>query len=225
MPSKKAGAAPRRAAMAAIAYAAAVLAVDTLAAQMVRWPFDWHGLFAWRMDSGFDLFKCVFWGAIPLAFCLRCMDWGWLGVARWRKTDLWLLAALAAAGSAAMLVIPLFPALRDIYPGLSGAPASARQEFAITYAIWTLSWLPAWEFLHRYFLLTRVDRAWPRLGWLIVPLSETLYHLQKPWPEAAGMLALSLVLTWWARKRRNLLLPLVVHAIIEAQLVLFILMT
>ena len=49
----------------------------------------------------------------------------------------------------------------------------------------------------------------------MVPLCETIYHLQKPLLEAGGMAVFSLLLTWWTMKRRNMLLPFVAHLYIE----------
>ena len=69
--------------------------------------------------------------------------------------------------------------------------------------------------MHRYFLLRPVMHRFPRYGWLIVPLCETIYHLQKPLLEAGGMAVFSLLLTWWTMKRRNMLLPFIAHLYIE----------
>jgi membrane protease YdiL (CAAX protease family) len=65
---------------------------------------------------------------------------------------------------------------------------------------------------------------WPRYGWLLVPLAEGVYHLQKPWPEMLGMVAFSLIATQWTLRRDNMLLPLLVHLAIEIELVAFMLL-
>ena len=57
-----------------------------------------------------------------------------------------------------------------------------------------------------------------------MPVSEGVYHLQKTLLEALGMVALSVVLTYWARKRANVLLPFLVHLAIELELLAFLLM-
>ena len=216
---------PRVVAGFALIYVGAVLAIDTLAAQGVTWPVDWAGWFRWQTEGGFDLFKCVAWLAIPLVISLPWLDPAYFTFKRWRKSDGLLLGALALLGVGAMLLIPMVPALRETYPGLAQASPQVRWDYSQYFLLWTLSWLPGWEFLHRYFLLRRVDAAWPRFGWLLVPLFETVYHLQKPLLEAGGMLALGLVLTWWTRRRKNILLPLIVHALIEIQLLVFLLLT
>jgi membrane protease YdiL (CAAX protease family) len=87
---------------------------------------------------------------------------------------------------------------------------------------WNASWLIGWEFMHRYMLLGAAQKAAPHWGWLLVPLSETLYHLQKPPIEMLGMLALSVVLTLWCMKRGNWLLGFLVHLIIEVELLIFL---
>ncbi len=229
-----------------LAYVAAVLLADTLAAMGLRKPLDFS-MFRWRpgtlyalaSDAGvpnsliawmnsrllqqFDLFKCVFWFALPLLFSLRKMDWGALGVKRWTRTDLYLMGGLAVAGFAAILLIPVVPALRHTYHGMGSLAASQKALYFFLQITWIASWLPGWEFIHRYFLLRRAQAVWPRFGWLLVPFSEGVYHLQKPGLEALGMVALSVVLTQWAMRRRNVLLPFLVHLIIEIELVAFLL--
>lgn len=223
-------------------YVAVVLTVDTLAANRTAWPLNW-GILSWHLGNilpathggflaRFDLFKFVFWLLIPVCACLRSMDWTYLLRGPWKRPDLLFLAAIAAAGMAAMFLIPLVPALREFYPPRSDLPLEVRFHFFAIQLVWTLSWVVGWEFLHRYALLRAVQREpldgwlpgwrWTQWGWLLVALAETLYHLQKAWLEAAGMFALSLVLTWWCLRRRNWLLALVVHLIIEVELLLFL---
>jgi membrane protease YdiL (CAAX protease family) len=117
------------------------------------------------------------------------------------------------AGALVPFVVPYFASLREAYPTQPGWQIAPQ-------LIWVASWLVGWEFLHRYALLRAVERAWPRWGWLWVPASEFIFHLQKPLLEALGMLAFSLLATTWARRRRSILLPLAVHFAIEAGLAL-----
>ena len=121
--------------------------------------------------------------------------------------------------AAAMLLIPMVPSLKATYGGFA-APGQA-----VGHLTWTLSWLIGWEFLHRYVLLTHLDARWPNWGWLVIPFVEGAYHFvqQKPWPETLGMVALSLVVTSWARRRRNVLLPFLAHLAIELELIVFLL--
>ena len=199
------------------AYVAAVLAVDTLAAQQVRCVIAWR-MFRWQGANGFDWFKFVFWFVVPVALSWRGMDWGCLGWGRWRGRDVALLIALVGLGAAAMLVIPLVPSLRATYSGLG----VNHWHAASWYLVWTASWLVGWEFLHRYFLLRHVQGVWAGFGWLLVPLSEGLYHLQKSWIEALGMVVFSLCVTPWALRRKNALLPFLAHLIIELELLAFL---
>ena len=211
----------RRRALWVAVYVAVVLGVDTLAAQRVQFVIDWR-MFLWVSSSGFDWFKFVTWFAIPFAAALPWLDLHALSFKRWKRMDLWLLAGLAGVGAVAVIIIPLLPGVRDIYPGYGVLPAADKQAFAVRHMIWVFSWLIGWEFLHRYTLLRAWDAWLPRVGWLIVPLSEGLYHLQKPLLEALGMVLFSLVLTYWARKRRNVLLPFLAHLIIEIELLIFL---
>lgn len=236
------------AAMLAIVYVAAVLVVDTLASQDVVWIIDWRQFswnpthvyswlaqylppdflqaFAWLRHGdyqGFDVFKFIFWLLVPLLACLPWLDWHWLGWRQWRAGDWAIVFALALAGMLTMLLIPEVPALRQRYPGMSMLPLDFKLDYLAGKMLWILSWLIGWEFLHRYVLLRAGTRLWPGWGWLIVPLSEGLYHLQKPLLEAAGMVVLSVILTQWTLRRSSLLLPLLVHFIIEIELLLFLL--
>ena len=205
-----------------LAYVAVVHSVDTLAHHHVRWIIDW-GVFRWQTNWGFDLFEFLVWLVIPLAYSIRHLNWGWFGLARWKRVDWAVLAAAVAVGLGAVLLIPLFPALREQYPSFSGLSAERKWQMASFSLCWTASWLVGWEFIHRYAVLRKVDVRWPRYGWLLVPCIEGLYHLQKPLLEAAGMMLFSLAATQWARRRRNLLLPFLAHAFIEVGLLIFLL--
>ncbi|MCC6490869.1 MAG: CPBP family intramembrane metalloprotease, partial [Candidatus Hydrogenedentes bacterium] len=78
-----------------------------------------------------------------------------------------------------------------------------------------------WEFLHRYFLVRPFSARWPRYGWLVVPVSEGAYHLQKHWTEMILMVAFSVALTWWTVRRKNALLPFLAHLFVEVELIAF----
>ncbi len=227
-------------------YVTLVLSIDTLATMHYKWPIRW-GMFDWgprtlitqaealglpasatgwmgtRAFQGFDVFKFLFWFVVPFALCLRGMDWGAYGVTRWKRRDLYFLFGLAVTGMLAMQIIPLIPELRNIYPDLSERSLDYKLAFALRQSIWVFSWLIGWEYLHRYFMLRPLSNRWPRVGWLLVPLAEGLYHLQKPGPEALGMVLFSVVLCLWTLRRRNILLPFLAHFIIEVELVLAIL--
>lgn len=198
-------------------YVTLVLSVDALAYLETQWIIDWT-LFRWVWGD-VEVFKLVFWLFIPLAFCWKNFDRGWYGVARWQRTDIILLITLAAIGGLALMTIPLMPGLREGYIGIGSMSPEIKREFVIGITIWNLTWLPGWEFLMRYVLLRTATAQWPRFGWWLVPLAEGLYHLQKTMPEMLAAVAFSAVLTYWAFKRRNGLLPLVAHLIIEIELV------
>lgn len=212
-----------RAAMFAIFYVAIVLILDTM---MLHHPSVLRPFFVmlrWRV-GGADLFKFVMWFVIPFAICLgRGMDWGAFGVRRWKRIDWAILAGVAGIGLIVMLCIPLFPSVRGIYPSLSHISFATKVNFFTQQLVWTLSWLVGWEFMHRYFLLRRVQIAWPMWGWLLVPLSEGLYHLQKPSIEAVLMVVFSLIATAIAMRRKNILLPFLAHFLIEMELIAFML--
>ena len=202
----------------AIVYAAIVLGLDALAFYGKVGPVNW-GRLHWQLANGADLFKFSAWFVIPFAISLRGMDWGYFGVKRWRRVDIWFLAGLVAIELGVVLALPLFPGVRSAFPPLGRLSLSAKWAFVARETIWNLSWILGWEFLHRYFLLRAVCRRWPRFGWLIIPVFEGAYHLTWPtlWMPLA-MVGFSLVATPWALKRRNALLPFLAHLAVELEL-------
>ncbi len=217
-------------------YVFIVLTVDVLALYGGRGFINW-GMFHWSPASlwtglrltpprwayslpyrQIDLFKFTFWFLIPAVICIRRMEWNWFSLRNWKRTDWLLLGVMLILGGIAVASIAFIPSLQSTYSGLSGTNASRNHVYFIAYLLWTASWLPGWEFMHRYFLLRPVMHRFPIYGWLIVPLCETIYHLQKPLLEAAGMAVFSLLLTWWTMKRRNMLIPFVAHLYIEVLL-------
>lgn len=227
-------------------YVAAVLTVDTLAVMHVTVPIPWR-MFQWSLhdlialfqkwdwlDYGtalklrrgpwvnFDCFKFLFWLVIPFAACIRAMDWGWFGLRRLKKWDYILLGMGVLAGVLILFIIPLLPSLREYYPSQSARGADQKVLLVVSYLIWTASWLVGWEFLHRYVLVRAVGDRLGGWGWLIVPFSEGLYHIFKsPW-ECAGMVLFSLLATFYVTRRKNMVVPFLVHLAIEMALPLFI---
>lgn len=225
-----------------VVYMILVLGIDTLAAQRVQWPFPWSRL-QWHLSttfpslrgtpwSGFDVFKFLFWFVIPFVVSLPRMQWRYLA-GKWDRWDGLLIGGLTVLGMLAMFIIPLIPALQATYPSLGHLGAEQKWGYVQRAMIWNFSWLLGWEFLHRYVLLRAVQREeltgrwglptlrWQEWCWLAVPLSETLYHLQKPGLEAIGMCAFSVVLTLWCLIRKNWLVACLVHLIIEVELLVF----
>jgi hypothetical protein len=202
-------------------YVMIVLLVDTLAALEVHEPIDWR-MFRWTSLNGFDWFKFLAWFVVPFTISLPRLDWEYLGFNRWQRWDWLLLIALGVLGLLAVLSILLIPGLRDYYPSLSQRTWSDKWADAGRGMLWVTSWLLGWEFLHRYFLLRPFAARWPRFGWLVVPFSEGVYHVQKHPAEMAAMVGVSMVLTLWTLRRRNAMLPFLTHLIVEVELILFL---
>lgn len=216
-----------------LAYVFVVLLVDTLAANGVRWRLDFGAyemavdwsVFSWRGDgvlAQFDWFKFLFWLVAPVAVCFRGMDWGYFGFGRWKRVDVYLTLAMAVAGIACVLAILYVPQLREWYPSRAKWSWGDKAFDLYRQALWNVSWLPGWEFLHRYFLLRPFAERWPRWGWIVVPVSEALYHLQKDPIEMTAMFAAGIVFTLWTVARKNAMLPLLVHGTVEAGLAAFL---
>lgn len=169
------------------------------------------------MLFGADLFKFTTWFLIPFLVCVGRMDWQWFGIRRWRRIDYFLFAVVIVIEMLAVLCVRFLPTLRQALPDLHG-------ESVWRFAIWNASWLVGWEFMHRYVLLRRLSTSFPRFGWLLIPIYEGAYHLT--WPSLAmpaGMVAFSIIATYWSLTRKNSLLPFLAHSIIEGQLTLFLL--
>ncbi|MBI5094451.1 MAG: hypothetical protein HZB26_18695 [Candidatus Hydrogenedentes bacterium] len=213
-----------------LTYAAVILLVDTLAAfaasgrpiRGVPIP-HFFVVFRWQFPNGFDLFKFLFWFLIPFLWSLPSLDWRYFGLGRWKRVDRILFPVFLAVGLLSLTLIPHIPSLRSTYHGMGYLSATQKWQYAQIQLLWTLSWLLGWEFLHRYALLRSVAAAWPRFGWLLVPLAEGLYHLQKPPLEALGMVVFSVLACRWTMSRKNILLPFGVHLAIELGLVAYLL--
>lgn len=213
----------RTMALLVLGYAVIVLTIDTLAARNVSFLIDWS-IFNWRAGNGFDLFKFIAWFVLPIAIAAPRLDIHYFTLQRWKKTDVYVLLILVALGLVLVASVALFPSLRNIYPSMSNLTGQQKWHYAQRVLIWDISWILGWEFLHRYCLLKTLTRAWPKFGWLLIPLIETLYHLQKPPIEALGVLLSTPILTFWAMKRKNTLLPFLAHFAVEVELLLFMLL-
>jgi membrane protease YdiL (CAAX protease family) len=110
-----------------------------------------------------------------------------------------------------------------LYPSIEFDSPSSKLSWASHKMIWNISWLTGWEFLHRYLLLTCFEKAFPKKGWFAVCMIEFVFHFQKAFLEAIGMLIFSVIVTYWAYKRKNIVLPFFAHLMIESFLVIFIL--
>lgn len=207
-----------------LGYIVVVLVIDTLAAQDFYFGIRWS-IFRWQTWFGFDLYKFVFWLVIPFVVSIRRFDRDYFTTKRWRPIDRRLLILASIVGVVAVCVIPFVPALRETYPGAGDASLGIRLGILGKGVVWNISWLLGWEFMLRYWLLRHLQGGLPRGGWILVPVIEFIYHLQKAPLEAAGMLVFGLVLTAWAVRRRNVLLPFIAHALVEMALLLFLVVT
>lgn len=220
---------PRVLVAGAIVYVALVLAVDSLATREATWPIDWRAL-NWLRTSDVggpsaDYFKLIFWLIIPVAMCIPMFEPRWFRFRLERRIDRYIVAGLALVGVAAVLSVPLIPALRAMYPSLSAMPPGDKVTFAFHYGIWILTWLTGWEFMHRYMIPVLLVRAFPTrafiIGIMLMPILEGGYHVaqSKHWLECLGMAAFSAALTAWAISRRNAIYPFLAHLAIEVALI------
>lgn len=216
-----------------VAYTVSVLLIDALATSRIHLPFDWSW-FVWRIPAlwrlfdespprwmqskvvnAFDLYKFSFWFLIPLGLTYRSLDLSWFSFRPWKQADWFFLILLFTLGGIAVSATRYIPSLREIYGGFGHLSWDERSRHALSYGIWILSWLPGWEFMHRYVVLRAVSGYAPKTGWLLIPVFETTYHFQKPFLEAVGMGLFSVAMTYWALKRKNIVLPFLSHLFIE----------
>lgn len=223
----------------AIAYVAAVLTIDCLATQGVRWGIDWS-LFR-RIDVhpipypggvfqtyGADYFKLAAWFVIPAAFAAWRFPSRWVTTGAWKPIDRWLLAGMFVLGAGAVASVHFIPGLRNMYPSLAELPIETRMVYLGWYLVWLATWLPGWELMHRYVLVRAAEafgKAARPLALAGIPLFEAAYHVGqgKAWIECAGVAVFSVLCTAWTLRRRNILLPVLAHAFIEIGLIAFML--
>ena len=206
----------------ALCYATFALTVDSMSTIHFNWGINW-GIFHWQLKNGFEVSTFILWFVIPFVFTFRSIDWKYFGVSRLKKSDLYLFILLSILGMIAVYSIKFFPSLRNLYPSMEFNSLSSKLNWASYKMIWNISWLTGWEFLHRYVLLSCFENAFPKKGWFGVCLVEFFFHFQKAFLEAMGMLIFSVIVTYWAYRRKNIVLPFFAHLIIESLLVLFIL--
>jgi membrane protease YdiL (CAAX protease family) len=199
-----------------------VVAVLTISATGIQAPMSslWAQILRYKLGGCFIVSTTLLWFVLPLFYCWKRFRRQDLTFGCWQKLDWWLFAGGALICCAVVFLIPLFADLTNYY--VASGHRIDRLRFIRERLVWVASWLPGWELLHRYLLLRSAAFLWPKWGWCLVPLSETVYHLQKPSAEAAGMAAFSVVMTYWSWKRQNLLLPFLLHALIEVTLILYL---
>lgn len=224
----------------ALIYVIVVLLIDTLAVRGVNVPVNW-GVLHRNVEmtiletiarrpvvpewSQFDAFKFMAWFAVPLLLSFYRIDLGFFGVRRWKRMDIAILGVMILLGIGAVSLIPYFPGVKDLYRGMGERSAEFKWAYARGNLLWMFSWLLGWEFLLRYFLLRNVVSGFGRHAWLIIPAIEFAYHLQKPFLEALLAGGGGVLLTYWALKRKNVLLPFLAHLSIELALLVFMLVT
>ncbi len=203
-----------------VAYAIAALTVDSLSTMHSRWMVDWSRLY-WSFRSGFEASTFILWLVIPCLLMGRDLDFRYFTFSRWKRSDYRLLVIFMALGALGICLIRFIPELNAYYPSDRFSSGRARWDYALHQTTWILSWLIGWEFLHRVFLLRYVQVLAGIAGLAAIPAIEFLFHLQKTLPEAFGALLLSVALTWWSYKRKNVLLPLITHFSIEISLIIY----
>lgn len=170
--------------------------------------------------SGFDWYKFVTWFLIPVlaTFPVERRVGVHLRITKYEAVALGVVVALSCA---AMGIVVTSAELSAQYLGSAMGNWGQRLSIAERQLIWTLSWLPGYEFLVRRILLSRAE-PWRSGAVVLVALVEFVYHLQKPMLEAVAVLFFSAALSVWARKRRGSLWPPLAHLCVELVLIGFV---
>ena len=139
----------------------------------------------------------------------------------------WLyLAGVFIAIPVCLYAVELNNSYQSYYKHLQSGRAYIR------FAIFTISTLPAWEFLHRSYLLFGIkyildnkdssqQHSSAAISLLVVMVFETLYHFIKPDMEACAMMIASPVFSLIALRTRSILIPLLIHLYIELWFILY----
>lgn len=207
----------------ALSYVALVFGVDVARARGCLPAFVREtlvGLHLVTSPSGFDWYKFVTWFLVPAIATFPAERR--VGVTlRMTQREGVALGVVVLLSCAAMGVVVLSPELAAQYLGSATGNWGQRSSIAQRQLIWTLSWLPGYEFLVRRLLLSRAEH-WRLGAVLLVALVEFAYHLQKPLLEAVAVLFFSAALSVWARERRGSLWPSLSHLCVELVLIGFV---
>lgn len=215
--------APSASVLLPLVYVASVLILDALVVQRVHWLIDWTRI-TWTL-GGFNMLRSLLWLVIPLLWSARDFDWGYYGWRRWTRGDVVLFVVLMSGTlGVVFLLLPFLPGVNRYYQPHRFINDHARWSAWKHLALWNLGWLPGWEFMCRYFLLRRVAVRSPAAAVFLVAAVEGAYHLNKPALEAVAMVLFSVAASSWAVKRRNGLLPLLVHGGVECALSVYLVM-
>lgn len=200
----------------ALIYTLTVHVLDLLASTHPQFHF-----FQWQSSSGFDYYKFIFWFIVPFLLSLKNIRKNYFSFTSLKKIDVYLLLGLFILGGLAVSLVPFIEELKSYY--LVETPLSTKEKFELLsyQSFWIISWLVGWEFLHRYYLVTRLH---PKQALIIIPIIESLYHITKPTLEMMAMFFFSWLLTYWTTKRQNWLLPFIAHLFVEIALVTLVLM-
>jgi membrane protease YdiL (CAAX protease family) len=166
---------------------------------------------------GFEYFKFIAWLVIPAMVAAPTIDKRYFSNERWRRSDYYILLALIGAGLLTVALARFIPSVASYYHATGDWSLDFKVAESLRKLVWICSWLIGWEFLHRYVLLVTFKQAWPRYGWMLIPILEVFYHIlqQKPGVELVFVGIGGVLLTYWAVRRRNTLLPLIVHFVID----------
>lgn len=194
-----------------------------LVLDLLVWNYPSFSFLDWKLDSGFDGFKFIFWFVIPSLFVFKANKFKINFPKKINRIDLSVFVAVIVIGLIAILTIPSIEVLKDYYVVKVKLSDSQRLEFLKRNTMWIISWALGWEVLFRSFLFNSFDQSNQKMALWLFPLFEGLYHFQKPFPEIIGMVLFSFFLTYWTIKRKHVLYAIVFHLIIEFELIFFLL--
>ena len=167
--------------------------------------------------GSFDFYKFIAWFLIPLSLSYKNNFKEYLK--KPRRSDYFITMAMIVVGVFAILIIPYIESLNSYYHSFTFQSDQQKFNYMKGQVIWTFSWLIGWEYIHRYYIITKTYPILKNKLLWIIPLLEGFYHYNKPPIEFISVFIFSFILTLWTIKRKNILLPFIIHLTIEIILI------
>jgi membrane protease YdiL (CAAX protease family) len=206
-----------------------IIIISTLIVQFLCRYYSQH----FQLKNGFQSLIFILRFCVPFLIVVFYLKISWknmgIRVPEISRKGCLYLAGIIAAVPACLYAIKFNSSYQHYYGSISSL--SARQY--MRFALFTLSTIPAWEFLHRGFLLFGINNTLNRentsqaktptvVPILVVMVFETLYHFTKPGMEAGAMLIVSPVFSLIAIRTRSIFIPLLIHLYIEFWFIIYI---
>jgi membrane protease YdiL (CAAX protease family) len=187
--------------------------------------------FRWKTDDGFSISWVILRIALPLLVIpLVGIPYSRLGLGLPRMdTRLWkFLGITVLVGAILFAGLYFYSPYYEAYSGKFTQNGTGITSRLRRFLLFSFSTIPAWEFLHRGFLLLGLhyvltlreavpERVARHICIALVCAFEVLFHFIKKdsFVEPVSLLAGSPILSWIALRTGSLWIPLVLHLLVE----------